>query len=341
MEAEPEALARSARLRYVLERTAGIRRVRNGRGFAYRTPSGVRLDPHRARIRALAIPPAWTDVWICTDPRGHLQATGLDARGRLQYRYHAEWRAACDVVKFRRTVELGRKLPRIRRGVRRDLARKGLPRTRVLAAIVRLLECSLIRVGNEEYARENGSFGLTTLRKGHVRVSGPGDIHFQFVGKSRIEHQIRLFAPRVAAVIRACQGLPGRDLFRYEESDGTVVDITAADVNAYLSELAAAPITAKDFRNWGANVLLYGALMKVRSGGNERERARQFRLALAEVAEALGNTVAVCRTSYVHPRLSRLFLAGELPPRPWRPPVFGRAGLSPLEKATLKVLAKP
>jgi len=279
-------------------------------------------------------------VWICTDPRGHLQATGLDARGRLQYRYHADWRAACDALKFRRIPVLGQLLPRIRRGVNRDLARDGVPRRRVLAAIVRLLESSLIRIGNEEYARENGSFGLTTLRKHHVRVAHPADVSFRFVGKSGRPHEIDLNAPRIADVIRACQDLPGRDLFQFQEPEGTVRDITAGDVNGYLTELAAAPVTAKEFRTWGATVLLHAALLRRPRRGGERQQARHLRSALAEVAKVLGNTVAVCRNSYIHPALPRVYLAGGLRPVSWRRPVFGRAGLSALERATLHVLQR-
>jgi len=333
---EARAVARAARLKYVTARARGIRRVRRGQGFAYVGPATVRLPLHQERIRRLAIPPAWREVWICADPRGHLQATGLDARGRLQYRYHADWRLACDALKFRRVVTLGEHLPRIRRRVSRDLKQEGLPRTKVLAAIVRLLERSLIRVGNTEYARENGSFGLTTLRKRHVGVRGGEHITFRFVGKGSIEHDIDLFAPRLAAVIRACQELPGRDLFQYEEPDGTVRDLTAAEVNGYLKAIA--PVTAKDFRTWGATVLFHAALMGRPRETSQRGQARQVRAALAEVAEVLGNTVAVCRNSYVHPAVSRRYLAGALRAVRWREPAFGRAGLSGLERATLKLL---
>lgn len=339
MEMDPPVVAKSAGLRYVAERGAGIRRTRRGNRVSYRAPGGVRVAEHRERIAKLAIPPAWNDVWISPDPRAHLQATGLDARGRLQYRYHADWRLACDALKFRRIVTFANRLPRIRRTVSRDLERRGLPRTRVLAAIVRLLECSLIRVGNEEYARDNGSFGLTTLRKHHVRLNGAADVHFRFVGKSGIQHQIRLFAPRVAGVIRDCQGLPGRDLFQYEDG-GEVRDITAADVNDYLSEHASAAVTAKDFRTWGATVLLHRALLKENSEGSPRAQARQLRRALQTVADALGNTVTVCRKSYVHPAVTRVYLDGGLKPVAWRPPVFGRRDLSALERATLHLLER-
>lgn len=338
MEEDPRAVAKSAHLRYIAERGIGIRRVRRGAGFTYRASAAVRIDRHRDRIRRLAIPPAWTDVWISADPRGHLQATGLDARGRLQYRYHADWRLACDALKFQRTLVLGGQLPRIRRGVSRDLGQPGVPRTRVLAAIVRLLESSLIRVGNEEYARDNGSFGLATLQKRHVRLKRGGHVRFRFLGKSRIEHQIGLFAPRVAGVIRRCQGLPGRDLFQYEDADGTVRDITAADVNAYLNALADAPVTAKDFRTWGATVLLHGALLERPPAEGARARAGQLRAALVDVATTLGNTVTVCRKSYVHPRLPEVFVAGALRPVRWHLPVFGKSGLSTLERATLRLL---
>lgn len=338
MDEDPAAIARSARLRYVTDRDAGIRRQRRGSGFSFSAPRTVRLERHRERIRKLAIPPAWKDVWICPDPRGHLQATGVDARGRLQYRYHAEWRIACDQRKFARIAAFGRHLPAVRRRVNRDLASDGLSKPKVLAAIVRLLESSLIRVGNEEYARNNGSFGLTTLRKRHVDIKGRAHLHFRFIGKSSIEHQIRLFAPRVADVIRRCQKLPGRDLFQYQQADGTTSDVTAADVNEYLAEIGNAPLTAKDFRTWGATVLLHGVLSRRPPPGSQRERARELRAALGEVAGALGNTVTVCRASYVHPAVPRAYLAGGLPPTRWKPPVFGRVGLSAVERATLHLL---
>jgi len=337
MQHASRVIAKKARLKYVAKRETGILRERRGVGFSYRAPPTVMLRDHLERIRALAIPPAWCDVWICADARGHLQATGRDARGRLQYRYHADWTKTCAAQKFEGIAAFGRALPQIRRRVARDLARSGLPRTKVLAAIVRLLERSLIRIGNDEYSRTNGSFGLTTLRKRHVKVAGDR-VHFCFVGKSRIEHQIDVFAPAVAAVIRGCQRLPGRDLFQFEGDKGSVQDATAADLNAYLSEIAGRPVTAKNFRTWGATVLMHRALLERPAGQSQRDQVRLLRIALKEVAAVMGNTLAVCRKSYVHPELPRIFLEKRLRFVKRKEPVFGLRGLSPLERATLRLI---
>ncbi|WP_280156517.1 DNA topoisomerase IB [Piscinibacter sp. XHJ-5] len=284
-----------AGLVYVTDAMPGIRRVRRGERFAYRLPDGKPLRDATAleRIRKLAIPPAYTDVWICPLPHGHLQATGRDARGRKQYRYHAEWRLARDADKFARMLEFGCALPRIRRRVQRDLARpaNGHPdRHAVLAALVRLLDTTLLRIGNDEYARTNGSYGLTTLRNRHAAVQG-SSLRLRFRGKHGIVHDVSIEDPRVARIVRRCQAMPGQELFEFEDDDGSIRCVGSADVNDYLREASDADFTAKDFRTWHATV---HALALVRQG-------RAAPDILGEVAKRLGNTVAVCRKSYVHP----------------------------------------
>jgi DNA topoisomerase-1 len=253
---DPEATAEEAGLRYVSDAMPGIRRRRAGRGFTYAGTDGRRLTDRRvlARIRALAIPPAWTDVWICPIARGHLQATGRDARGRKQYRYHARWREVRDEAKYGRMVAFGQALPRIRRRVEADLALPGLPRERVLAAVVRLLEKTAVRVGNEEYARENRSFGLTTLRNRHAEV-GTSRIRFRFRGKGGKETEVELNDRRLARIVARCQELPGQALFTYLDEDGEPRTVDSADVNEYLREISGEEFTAKDFRTWAGTVL--------------------------------------------------------------------------------------
>ena len=306
------ASARAARLRYSSDLRPGISRRRAGRGFSYRRPDGtiVRDAAVRARIMALAIPPAWTDVWICPDPAGHLQATGRDARGRKQYRYHARWRARRDDDKFDRLIEFAGVLPRIRERVDADLARPGLPREKVLAAIVRLLEMTLIRVGNDEYARLNRSFGLTTLEDRHAR----GDGH---VGPVPVPRQVRASSTRSAcatggspSIVRRCQDLPGQELFQYVGPDGEPVDVASDDVNAYLREISGADVTAKDFRTWAATVLAYRALRGMVPGAHDRVARKQVTEAVRVTADWLGNTPAVARGSYVHPAVLDAYLDG-------------------------------
>ena len=310
---EPVDAARAAGLRYTSDEEPGIRRRRAGRGFSYLDPDGrpVRQPQRLRRIRSLAVPPAWTDVWICTDPRGHLQATGRDARGRKQYRYHARWREVRDETKYGRMLDFGRRLPRLRRRVERDLARPGLPREKVLATIARLLDSSALRVGNDEYARENRSFGLTTLREKHVEVEG-GRVRFRFRGKSGKEHDVDVRDRRVAAVIRRCQDLPGQRLFHYLDEAGEVRGIDSADVNEYLREATGGEFTAKDFRTWSGTVL--AAVELARLGGFETETQARHNLveAIRSVAERLGNTAAVCRRCYVHPAVMDGYLAGRM-----------------------------
>jgi len=299
---------------YVSDGMPGIRRVRRGPDFAYRLPDGrpLRDAAQIARIRKLAIPPAYTDVWICPLPHGHLQATGRDARGRKQYRYHAQWRTARDAHKFDRMLDFGRVLPRVRRRVQRDLARRAAApdRDAVLAALVRLLDTTLVRVGNDEYARSNRSYGLTTLRNRHAQVQG-GSLRLRFRGKHGIAYDVTVEDPRVARIVRRCQAMPGQELFEYEDESGTVRSVGSADVNGYLREAAGADVTAKDFRTWHATVHALALLKEPPPATDGRPRARRTANEIvAEVAARLGNTVAVCKKAYVHPGVLELAAAG-------------------------------
>jgi DNA topoisomerase I len=309
----PGREANRARLHHATDQRPGISRHRSGRGFSYRRPDGSRVGDRaeRARIRSLAIPPAWTDVWICPDPDGHLQATGRDARGRKQYRYHPRWRRRRDADKFARMAAFARALPRIRRACDADLARPGLPREKVLAAVIRLLELTLIRVGNEEYARLNRSFGLTTLRDRHATVQGSA-VRFRFRGKSGRVHEVDLRDRRLASLISRCQRLPGQELFQYVDDDGAVHDVTSTDVNDYLRDIAGDDFTAKDFRTWAGTVLAYRALRSVDPAVDGRARRRNVVRAVEATAAGLGNTPAVARSSYVHPAVIDAYLDGRL-----------------------------
>ena len=283
----------------------GIRRERVGDGFRYRGLDGrlIRKAAELRRIRALAIPPAYEQVWICPRPDGHLQATGRDARGRKQYRYHPDWRLARDAGKFEHVLEFGAALPRIRKRVKADLAAPiaAAPRREtVLATLVRLLDTTLVRVGNDEYARTNRSFGLTTLRNRHADVKG-SRIRLRFRGKSGIEHEVDLDDPRVARVVRRCQAMPGQDLFQYEDDDGSARAVGSADVNDYIREAAGADFTAKDFRTWHGSV--HALALWAEQCAADASCRRSANQLLAEVARRLGNTVAVCKKSYVHPRV--------------------------------------
>ena len=307
---------RAAGLFYVRDTTPGMRRQRCGRAFRYLRSDGspVRDPKVLARIRALAIPPAWREVWICERDDGHLQATGRDARGRKQYRYHARWRELRDETKYGRLVPFARALPRIRRRVARDLARPGLPREKVLATVVRLLETTRMRIGNEEYARENASFGLTTLRERQVQVRGES-LHFRFRGKSGVEHAVELADRRLAAIVRRMQDLPGEELFCYVDEAGDVRRIQSDDVNAYLREISGAEFTSKDFRTWAGTVLAARALRPLCSFSSQAQARRNVVQAIEAVARALGNTKAVCRKCYVHPAIIDAYLEGRLAAR--------------------------
>jgi DNA topoisomerase-1 len=313
LELDPVAAAKGAGLRYVSDERPGIARQRAGRGFRYFGPDGepVRDERTRARITALAIPPAWTDVWICPDPRGHVQATGRDAKGRKQYRYHPRWREVRDETKYTRLIAFGQSLPRLREQLAADLARPGVTREKVLAAVVRLLETTLIRVGNEEYARANDSFGLTTLRDEHVAVDG-SRLSFRFRGKSGIEHEVDLRDRRLAAIVKRCQDLPGQDLFQYEAEDGELHRVTSEDVNAYLQEVLGEEFTAKDFRTWAGTVLAAQALAEFGEFDSEAQAKQHVVAAIEAVAGRLGNTRAVCRKCYVHPAVVDAYLDGSL-----------------------------
>jgi DNA topoisomerase I len=307
----PEAA--HAGLVYASDDEPGIRRVRKGKGFAYFQPDGKRVTdrPTLDRIRDLVIPPAWKEVWISTRPRGHLQATGRDARGRKQPLYHATWRAVRDADKFSRMVGFARALPRIRRRVARDMGQPGLPREKVVATIVRLLEMTYARIGNEEYARDNGSFGLTTLRDRHVTVSG-STVRFLFRGKSGREIELGVTNRRVARVVKRCEDLPGQMLFQYIGPDGNRHKVHSDDINQYLQEVSGEDYTAKDFRTWSATVLAMGALRDVARFESDAEAKRNVVAAIDSVARRLGHTRAVCRRSYVHPRVIDTYMDGSL-----------------------------
>lgn len=311
--AERRRSARSAGLRYVSDEDPGIRRRRCGRGFTYLDPGGERIaEPEaRRRLRELAIPPAWTEVWICPRPDGHLQATGRDEAGRKQYLYHPRWREVRDVTKFERMLPFGRALPGLRERVDGDLRRHGLPRERVLAATVRLLDATLLRVGNPAYARDNGSYGLTTLEDEHVEVSSRS-LRFSFPGKGGKETAIDLQDRRLARLVARCQELPGQALFQYEDEEGEVRRVDSGDVNEYLEETAGDDFTAKEFRTWGASVLVARALREAGPADSEEAAKRQVLSAIDGAAKALGNTRAVCRDSYVHPAVPEAYREGWL-----------------------------
>jgi DNA topoisomerase I len=309
--ADPRAAARAAGLRYVTDAGPGIRRKRAGRGFGYRGVDGqVLSDRELVRwIRSLAIPPAWTDVWISPVRNGHILATGRDARGRKQFRYHPEWRAIRDEAKYGRTIAFARALPAIRARVEEDLGRPGLPREKVVATVVRLLELTLVRVGNEEYARQNRSYGLTTLRNRHVRVDGSG-LRFRFKGKSGKEHSVGLRDRRLARIVKQCQELPGQQLFQYVDDDGKLETVDSGDVNDYLRSVAGEDYTAKDFRTWAGTVLAAEALKAVQEVDSGAAAKRNVVEAIEEVAKSLGNTPAICRKCYVHPAIIESYLDG-------------------------------
>ena len=310
--AAAEAIASVHALRYSSDSEPGIRRRKAGKGFIYIGLDGRRVTDEQTleRIRKLAVPPAYRDVWICRDPAGHLQATGIDARGRKQYRYHVKWREVRDAHKFERMLDFGKALPRIRRRIARDLKLRGMPREKVLATVVSLLEQTLIRVGNDEYARDNRSYGLTTLRNRHVKVRGD-TVKFTFRGKHGIPHEIEIEHPRAAKVIRGCLDLPGQELFSYVDAEGKVHDVGSSDVNAYLHEIAGESFTAKDFRTWHATSNALEALTG-QSFTTAREAKQKVKEVLQSIAGRLRNTPTMCRKCYVNPVVIDAYLAGEL-----------------------------
>jgi DNA topoisomerase-1 len=310
---DPQDSARAAGLRYLTDEGPGITRRKRGEGFEYRSPKGRRITDREeiARIRSIAIPPAWTDVWICPSPRGHIQATGRDARGRKQYRYHRKWRELRDETKFSRMAHFGAALPKIRREVERHLHLKGLPREKVLAAVVRLLEVTMIRVGNEEYARANRSYGLTTLRDHHADING-GRARFRFRGKSGVAHDVEIDDPHIARIVKHCQEVPGQELFQYIDDAGEGRTIGSADVNDYLRSIGGDSFTAKDFRTWGGTVTAAVMLRACGECETLTERRGNIVATIRDVAIVLGNTPAVCRKSYVHPTVLARYEEGEL-----------------------------
>jgi DNA topoisomerase-1 len=312
---EHRRAATRAGLKYVTDGFAGISRRRSGGGWTYFAPNGTRIRDadKRRRLNKLAIPPAWTDVWICPDPDGHIQATARDARGRKQYRYHASYREARDRSKFRHMLEFSEVLPLLRARMERDLKSEELTRDQVLATVIRLLDKTLIRVGNDEYARENASFGLTTLRRRHVKVKGTA-VRFTFRGKSGVEHNVAIVDPRLAKIIQRCQELPGYELFQYVDEAGKRQAITSDDVNAHLREITGRDVTAKDFRTWGGTMHAAIALQSMGVASSRAEADRNVIKALDIVRERLGNTRAVCRKYYVHPALIEAYLMGRTVP---------------------------
>jgi DNA topoisomerase-1 len=318
---------------------AGMTRRRCGKSFSYRSPAGatVRDRATLERVRALAIPPAWEDVWICPDPDGHIQATGRDARGRKQYRYHRRFREHRDTVKYERVHEFGEALPAIRRRVARDLALPGLPREKVVATVVRLLEATLVRVGNEEYARANRSYGLTTLRDRHARFDRSG-VRFVFRAKSGVDCEVTVDDKRLRHVVKQCQDLPGQVLFQYVDEDGEVRPVTSTDVNEYLRDAAGIEVTAKDFRTWMGTLMATCALASLEPPDSEAAGRRVLKGVLEEVAAQLRNTPAVCRGSYVHPLVIDAYLDGSLPERWDSGPVRGSRQLVAAERRLLALL---
>jgi DNA topoisomerase I len=310
---DPAESAEAAGLRYVSDTMPGIRRKKSGSGFSYVSPEGrtIKDSATLARLRALAIPPAYTDVWICPNPNGHIQATGRDARGRKQYRYHPKWREARDETKFGRILAFSEVLPRIRKRVKRDLSRQGLPREKVLATVVQLLDCTGIRIGNDEYARANRSFGLTTLRDRHVEISG-SNIRFEFRGKSGKTHSVSLSDRRLARIVQRCQAIPGEDLFQYIDDAGVRQTIGSGDVNDYLRTVSGQEFTAKDFRTWSGTRLAVAALTEIGAWSSQRRAKSNVLRAIDQVAEQLNNTRAVCRKYYIHPCVLDAYAAGTM-----------------------------
>ncbi|HZL88675.1 MAG TPA: hypothetical protein VFB96_09910 [Pirellulaceae bacterium] len=340
--ASSRELARRARLKYTSDESPGIRRVTRGNGFSYLHENGqpIRSRNELARIEALVIPPAWTDVWICPHENGHLQATGRDAKGRKQYLYHAQWQELANRTKFDKLRAFGQALPAIRQQVRRHLTLDGLTKTKVVATVVELLDRTLVRVGNEEYVRANDSYGLTTLRRRHAKING-AEVKLRFRGKSGKEHEIDLKDQRLARIVRACQELPGQELFTYQLGRRQFRRLESSDVNRYLQSLTGQPFTAKDFRTWKASALV---LELLHAGAGESltmaEAKRVVSQAVRQAAEALGNTVTICRKYYVHPQIVQWFLQGELAARCGRLPFRPRSGMTPYEQALLTLLKR-
>jgi DNA topoisomerase I len=310
---DPRDAAESAGLKYVSDTRPGIRRRKSGKGFTYLRADGSKLSerPLLRRLKALAIPPAWTDVWISPVADGHIQATGRDAKGRKQYRYHPRFREVRESTKYEHVMAFADALPRIREKVREHMALRGLPREKVLATVVHLLETTLIRVGNDDYAKRNNSYGLTTLKNRHVAVDG-NEVRFRFTGKSGKQWSLRVKDRRVAKILRACQELPGQELVQYIDEEGKPQDVTSGDVNVYLREITGSDITAKDFRTWAGTVLAAMALNEMESFDSAAQAKRNLRAAIEKVAARLGNTPTICRKCYVHPVVLSSYMDGNL-----------------------------
>jgi DNA topoisomerase-1 len=310
---DPRDAAESAGLKYVSDTRPGIRRRKSGKGFTYLRVDGSKLSerPLLRRLKALAIPPAWTDVWISPVADGHIQATGRDAKGRKQYRYHPRFREVRESTKYEHVMAFADALPRIREKVREHMALRGLPREKVLATVVHLLETTLIRVGNDDYAKRNNSYGLTTLKNRHVAVDG-NEVRFRFTGKSGKQWSLRVKDRRVAKILRACQELPGQELVQYIDEEGKPQDVTSGDVNVYLREITGSDITAKDFRTWAGTVLAAMALNEMESFDSAAQAKRNLRAAIEKVAARLGNTPTICRKCYVHPVVLSSYMDGNL-----------------------------
>lgn len=305
--------ARTAGLIYVNDQDPGIHRVKRGSGFGYKGPDGgtIRDRQVRKRIRSIAIPPAWTDVWISKSANGHIQATGRDARGRKQYRYHADFRSLRETTKYDHMIDFAASIRRVRTSVKRDMKRRGLPRTKVVATVVYLLDKTLIRIGNASYARENRSYGLTTLRDRHVAIDG-GELRFTFTGKSGKTWQGRMRDPPVARIVRSCQELPGQQLFQFIDDAGEQQSVGSTDINEYLRETTGMDVTAKDFRTWAGTVLAAMALHEEGACDNQTTAQANLREAIEQVAARLGNTPTICRKCYVHPAIIESYLDGSL-----------------------------
>ncbi|TKW61402.1 MAG: DNA topoisomerase IB [Blastochloris viridis] len=322
-------------LTYVTDAEPGYTRRKSGKGFSYYTPDGDRVTDkvEIARINALGIPPAYTQVWICTNPEGHLQATGRDAKGRKQYRYHPDWTVSQNLTKYSRMVTFAQHLPRIRRHIRAQMNQPGLGRAKIIATAINLLEVTLIRIGNEDYARTNKSYGLTTLRNRHVQVKGQ-ELRFRFIGKSGKEWNLSLTDHRVAKVIRACQELPGQRLFQYKDEDGEYRALSSHDINDYLRELTGDDISAKDFRTWAGTVLAYTEISKLERPDSLTAIRKCLTGVVKQVAAKLGNTPAICRKCYIHPAVFQQFETGVLV----NEKIINSRGLTKREQLTLAVL---
>jgi DNA topoisomerase-1 len=310
---DPKEAAESAGLVYVSDEDRGIRREREGDAFAYSKPGGTAIEDEATleRIRKLAIPPAWTDVWICPRPTGHLQATGRDVKGRKQYRYHPQFREVRESTKYEHMMEFARALPTVRARLAEHMALRGLPREKVLATVVHLLETTLIRIGNDDYAKANKSYGLTTLRNPHVKVEG-SELRFQFKGKSGKMWRLQVKDRRIAKIVRACQDLPGQRLFQYRDEGGEAREVTSADVNAYLKEITGRDITAKDFRTWAGTVMAALALQEFEAFDTKATQKKNLKLAIERVSSRLGNTPTICRKCYIHPEVLNAYVEGGL-----------------------------